>query len=404
MSKQINQALVRIQDSDGNIYGAGFLVCCNQILTCAHVVADSLKVSRNVIEVPTQPVFLDFPLLDKKSTPLSAVIKYWDVTADIALLELLTEVPNSTLPIILDDVDDYSYCDFGVCGFPKDMGDWTYGKMLGKLENGYIQVESETAHRIQGGYSGGPVWHITEERLAGMVVASDESQPKDKIAYIIPTSVILNILPKLSKPNLKTTTLKHACFLSFPIDSNNPLIDAAVREIQTDLDVEISAQLRNKKVLAKSTRTARELCESACMVMLYTFRYFDRDDPLCAQEYQAMSLIEQERLKDLKVHRAKENSFIIPIVLRGKDKFPDEISSFRPVYDFVKYFMLTSHDRRRRSDYRKDIAEIAQHIVAQYLRLEQNLDNPCSNCTDYELPKVKDVQHLFKNLTPRYVL
>jgi len=145
------------------------------------------------------------------------------------------------------------------------------------------------------------------------------------------------------------------------------------------------------------------LCESACMIMLYTYRYFDSDDPLCAQEFHAMSLLEQTRLQELNVRSTKETSFIIPIVIRGIDKFPKEIDASHPVYDFVKYFMLSSGERRRRRDYRKDIEEIARHIVGQCKRLEQNIHNPCGNCADFELPKEQDVQHLIRNLAPNWV-
>jgi len=409
MSKQIEQAIVRIQDSDGNIFGSGFLVCCNQVLTCAHVVADSLRVSRESQETPELTVFMDFPLLEKKSISLPSVIKYWDSKLDIALMEILADVPEGAIPIELEEVEDYSYCDFGVCGFPKDIGDWTYGKMLGKLENGYIQVESETAHRIQGGYSGGAVWHRTEERLAGMVVACDEDKPEDKVAYIIPASFLLNTFPHLRKPAQISSQLKHVCFLSFPIDSNSRLIEKAVEEIKTDLEEELKAQLTKANldnerhiVLAASTRTAKDLCESACMVMIYTLRYFDQDDPLCAQEYQAMLLLEQTRLKELNIVQTKTTSFIIPIVIRGMKQLPQKINSSRQVFDFSKYFTLGNKDRRMRTGYLNAIEEIANHIVSHYMILEKRLPNSCSNCGNFELPKAQEVKDILIDLAPTY--
>lgn len=404
MSKQIEHAVVRIQDKDGKIFGAGFLVCCNQVISCSHVIADSLGISRDIKEIPSETVYLDFPLLENKSGVLPSLIKYWDPVLDIALIELLIDLPEGTVPIELEVVEDYSYCDFGVCGFPKDDGDWTYGKMLGRIEPGYIQVEAETAHRIQKGYSGGPVWHSTIGKLAGIVIASDEDNPSDKIAYIIPTSKLISTFPHLTKKPISTEPLKYACMLSFPVDNNNQLIETAVKEIEEDLYVEISAQLKNKGVLAKPNRTAKELCESACMVMVYTYKYFDVSDPVCAQEYQAMSSLEQIRLKELGINKTKDNSSIIPIVLRGMDKFPDEINSHRPVYDFSDYYTLSVSERRKLRGYKRDINKIATHIVAQCLTLEQNLANPCGSCTSFELPNAQDVSHMLKSWTPSYVI
>jgi hypothetical protein len=404
MSKQIEQAIVRIQNKDGKIFGAGFLVCCNEVLSCSHVIADSLGISRDTTETPSGTVYLDFPLLKNKSDVLPSLIKYWDPVLDIALIELLADLPEGTKPIELEEVEDYSYCDFGVCGFPNDMGDWTYGKMLGRIEPGYIQVEAETSHRIQRGFSGGPVWHRTIGKLAGIVIASDEDNPSDKIAYIIPTSKLINIFPNLVKKQSIPAALKYACMLSFPSDSNNPLIETAVKEIEDDLNVEVSAQLKNKGVVAKPHRTAKELCESACMIMVYTYRYFDVSDPVCAQEYQAMSQLEQTRLQKLGLTRNKDNSLIISIVLRGMNKFPVDINDSRPVYDFSKYYMVSRSERRKRRDYLSNIAEIASHIVACCLTIEQNIDDPCGSCINFELPAVQDVHNLLENWTPKYVL
>ena len=84
MSKPIEQAIVRIQNSEGRVFGAGFLVSCNQILTCAHVVADSLKIPRETQELPDLTVLLDFPLLEKKSLSSLSIVRYWDPKSDIA--------------------------------------------------------------------------------------------------------------------------------------------------------------------------------------------------------------------------------------------------------------------------------------------------------------------------------
>jgi hypothetical protein len=408
MTIEIEQAIVRIQTQEGRIFGTGFLVCCNQVLSCAHVVADSIGIPRDTQEMPTSLVYLDFPLLSNKSEMLSSLVKYWDPTADIALMELLEEKPKSATPIELEEIDDYSRGEFSVCGFPRDEGDWVLGVMLGRIEPGFIQIEAETAHRIRSGFSGGPVWHHTYKKLAGMIVASDETTPEDKTAYIIPATLLLAALPHLRKNSKAPSPFRYACFISFPTDNN--LIRDAAEEIQKDLNNEITAQLRNKGVLARPDRDpnnpllAKELCESACMVMVYTFRYFDKNDPLCAREYRAMEILEEARLAELKLSQSKECSLIIPIVLRGKDKFPDQINIKRPVYDFTKYFILSKSERRKRHAYRQDIVNIANYIVTHCMKMEQHMANPCGNCNDFKLPRVNDVTQLLTDWSPRYVL
>ena len=47
-----------------------------------------------------------------------------------------------------------------------------------------------------------------------------------------------------------------------------------------------------------NSRLAKALCRSACMVMIYTPRYFDARSTYCAREFRAMELLEEDRISD----------------------------------------------------------------------------------------------------------
>jgi hypothetical protein len=78
----LHSALVRILKNDHSLrlpVGAGFLVTPRHILTCAHVVNDSLGFPQDYAERPTTPIWLDFPLLspDSHHAPLDAKVNVW---------------------------------------------------------------------------------------------------------------------------------------------------------------------------------------------------------------------------------------------------------------------------------------------------------------------------------------
>ena len=61
----------------------------------------------------------------------------------------------------------------------------------------------------------------------------------------------------------------------------------------------------------------RAICESVCMILVYTPDYFDKEHTYCAREYESMKKLEKERIKH------GQMSLIIPIIYRGRiDSLP----------------------------------------------------------------------------------
>ena len=77
---------------------------------------------------------------------------------------------------------------------------------------------------------------------------------------------------------------------------------------------------------------ARSLCESVCMLMVFTPTYFNVKNTYCTREYMAMKDLESKRIQLLDHH-----GLIIPIVLRGFNELPDEIKRQRQVIRFEQY-------------------------------------------------------------------
>ena len=84
---------------------------------------------------------------------------------------------------------------------------------------------------------------------------------------------------------------------------------------------------------------ARALCQSVCMIMFFTPRYFDRQNTYCAREYKAMEKLEETRLKAADSPLAKHHGLIIPIIIRGSHCLPEEIKKRRQCYNFDDFVL-----------------------------------------------------------------
>src|SRR6267143_1162323 len=101
--------------------------------------------------------------------------------------------------------------------------------------------------------------------------------------------------------------LRNSCFISFR-HGQQPLTQRFVSDLYEGLKAELEALLgREIGIFIDQERLgggdffneaiAEHLCESACLVMVYTPPYFDREHTYCAREYKGMIEIEKTRLQ-----------------------------------------------------------------------------------------------------------
>lgn len=140
----------------------------------------------------------------------------------------------------------------------------------------------------------------------------------------------------------------------------------------------------------------RAICESVCMILVYTPNYFDEKHSYCAREYQSMKELEKERIKN------RQYSLIIPIIYRGKiDSLPEEIKHNLQLYDFSK-FTLCPGDVNIQSNpnYVEKLDKIGIRVRELYELMAMESD-PCEDCNEFRLSTDADVQDLIEE--SRYV-
>jgi len=206
--------------------------------------------------------------------------------------------------------------------------------------------------------------------------------------------------------------LQYACFISFRHHSQSELAERFIRELYEAISNEIDILLGNEKVYIDFERLqagdfyddelARCLCQSACMVMVFTPTYFDKEHSFCAREYIAMKSLEERRLNLLNNapggYDIQRHGLIIPIVLRGEENLMAEIKNRRHYYNFDS-FILGHRKLSKHPKYALEIKKIAKYIAERYLQLRQVSADPCFNCVDFRLPQDAEIKDWLESVT-----
>jgi hypothetical protein len=203
---ELKPCIVRIRRTNGEVVGAGFLVGEKHILTCAHVVAEALRIAQDQVDQPEESVQLDFPLLAPGKN-LRAQVVVWqpprpDGRGDIAGLQLDAPPPPEASPAHLVAAKNLWGHSFRAFRFPRgnEDGTWASGTLLDRQAVGWVQIEDvkETGYRVQPGFSGTAVWDDDLEGVVGMVVAA-EARAEVKAAFTVPTDVLLESWPEMDQ-------------------------------------------------------------------------------------------------------------------------------------------------------------------------------------------------------------
>jgi hypothetical protein len=188
---------------------------------------------------------------------------------------------------------------------------------------------------------------------------------------------------------------RYSCFISY-CHGQHGLIRGFMDQLRTALKAELELLLdeeiyvdeeRMKPGYRYNEELASAICQSVCMLVVYSPRY-ERHD-YCVREYEAMERLEKKRL-ELLGSSLPGRGFIIPVVLRGADDIPSRIKSQTHYADFSR-FTLASPDLIRNPEYIGEIQKIAKVIHEHYQLFERASIDPCLACTGFALPTVQEL-------------
>lgn len=199
-----SQARIGRADIPDDTVGCALLVTSRHVVTCAHVVAESLGVEAIVAEAPGGDIPVDLPLLARRFRTTAKVIRWLPVRQvedktpeDIAVLELTDEVPPGTMPAPLFGLapDDYTELPVHCFGFPIgiDEGVRRTGVCRGENALGWVQLDVQRG-LVEGGFSGTGAWDPERGAAVGLVVAARTSEQS---AALIPARTLFVAWPEL---------------------------------------------------------------------------------------------------------------------------------------------------------------------------------------------------------------
>ncbi len=197
---------------------------------------------------------------------------------------------------------------------------------------------------------------------------------------------------------MTTEKNQYVCYASYGEEQQKqiqPFIDglnAAIYNLEPD-----RMKLNKPPVYTNSTRfdnfvtsevensIAEALCQSACMVLFYTPDYFSAVNQICMREYSAMRLLEQQR----------DDSLIIPVVLKGYNSLPPEIEEL-PCFNFETLLVL-GESADKHPDFQNSLERLAKYVILRY----QNVIESQVSCSGFELPKFDSrMEKTMKDLSP----
>lgn len=192
---------------------------------------------------------------------------------------------------------------------------------------------------------------------------------------------------------------KYSCFISYR-HGQKELVENFVRDLEQSLSNEV-VPLTDMEVFVDWQRLqggdffnenlAKALCESVCLIVVFTPTYFSDTHSYCAREYKGMEMLESQRLDLLGTSADKEHGLIIPIVLRSEENLPSEVKNRRQYHDFTK-FQLGQRSLAKSKQYASKIESIAQYIHRRYQALSALPDDPCMDCEAFSLPTEDEIK------------
>jgi hypothetical protein len=196
--------------------------------------------------------------------------------------------------------------------------------------------------------------------------------------------------------------VQHPCFISYR-HLGGELAERTILHLEKALSNELqlltgrSAYIDHARLRPGykfDEKLATNLCQSACMVLVYSPPYFDRDHTYCAREFRAMQRLEKERLA--RMPGASGHGLILPIVVRGEEYLPEEIRAHIQ-YDDLSEFFLASSNLSRNVKFNTRIKTIAAYIADMWRRVDA-LDG--IDCTDFRLPLESDLDPWLAGVLP----
>jgi hypothetical protein len=175
--------------------------------------------------------------------------------------------------------------------------------------------------------------------------------------------------------------LRWSCFLSFRGGKGDlalGIVDLFAKALGNELDLQVDAGVYRytEEMVAGDIvdhTIADELCASACLILLFTGKYFSKAKPYCAREYLAMTHLEKARFNKMSPGDRPKKGLIVPVILRNPERFPPNLKT-RFWFDFTEFGQDDAGISKPKRFF-TDVRKIAEYVAARYYELDPVVDD-----------------------------
>jgi len=199
------------------------------------------------------------------------------------------------------------------------------------------------------------------------------------------------------------------CFISFR-HFGDKISDAFIQQFEECLTAELKPLIGKTPFIdhkrmhpgySLNATIAQELCQSVCMVVIWTPQYFNEEHIWCATEFKAMQGLEAQRLL-LLPKEERNKRLIIPVIYRGSKYYPDDLSD--TLYLNFEKFTLHETEMIKNGFYANEIKNVAEYIHDRILAFKKISISPWGKCEDFILPNKEETLAFLqeKNTTQKF--
>lgn len=195
----------------------------------------------------------------------------------------------------------------------------------------------------------------------------------------------------------------YPCFISFR-HYGDEISDSFVRQFEECLSAELVPLIGSRPFIdynrmspgySLSQSIQQALCQSACMIIIWSPQYLTEDHIWCAMEFYAMLELEKRRLQNLpQTERAKK--LIIPVIYRGSKFYPSSLDD--TLYLNFEKFTLYNSEMIKNEFFADKIKDLAEYIFERIEAFKTHGYTPWGDCADFNLPSRTDsIEFIKKN-------
>jgi TIR domain len=193
----------------------------------------------------------------------------------------------------------------------------------------------------------------------------------------------------------------YPCFISFR-HYGDDISESFIRQFEKCLSAELIPLVGKKPFVdfnrlspgySLSQNIKDALCQSACMIVIWSPQYFTEDHLWCAMEFKAMMELEQKRLK-LLPQSERGKKLIIPVIYRGSKYYPLQLED--TLYLNFEKFALYDSEMIKNDFFADRIRDLAEYIYERVTAFKASGNQPWGDCGSFNLPSKNEAKQFIK--------